>query len=563
MGFMPQEARTALAATGSGVDVQAALESLLNEPRSPAQRPSRPSPPRRRTSAEEEVASHERRERERERRHRQPERDRGRGRSSSPHELDRHQSGGSSLNAAQLREQADRYLAQASEIGLSVFNKANAFLSQGKAQLQKAYEERRTGNIASDPRSKMSGRPHWASDALVSAPEQAVDVSSGFRDDTSEDESSQNTYCRRPTPLKRSQSPYPEPQAMLPLEAEFFSDEPGATCASPDRQRPNRDVIPPKTSSSSSPMPRSLSPPRLRKRDLVSVPPGVIIDAKLYRSEGTEMFKLGRFAEAEMSYTSAIGLIPPGHLYLVPLHNNRAAARLKTGDFKGAIADCTTVLQIIGENFHPAKDEPAPPFEDGEVLNLGNAFVKALHKRAEAYESGEKWNQAKNDWEKLIGVDWPAGQRVRQEALRGAARSRRMFSADHGPSGEQFAPSTLNPRRAAPRPRSQISSTEPSEASTRLRAANQAAEAEETERARLKDSVDSKLGAWKGGKESNLRALIASLDTVLWPELGWQKVGMHELVSPAQVKMRYMKAIGRVHPDKVMCSTDLLSYFID
>jgi len=57
--------------------------------------------------------------------------------------------------------------------------------------------------------------------------------------------------------------------------------------------------------------------------------------------------------------------------------------------------------------------------------------------------------------------------------------------------------------------------------------------------------------AWKSGKENNLRALVASLENVLWPELGWVKVGMRELVTPSQVKIRYTKAIAKVHPDKV------------
>lgn len=70
-------------------------------------------------------------------------------------------------------------------------------------------------------------------------------------------------------------------------------------------------------------------------------------------------------------------------------------------------------------------------------------------------------------------------------------------------------------------------------------------------KAKLKDSVDARLTAWKAKKETNVRALVASLETVLWPELGWQKVGLHELVTPNQVKVRYMKAIAKLHPDKV------------
>ena len=74
---------------------------------------------------------------------------------------------------------------------------------------------------------------------------------------------------------------------------------------------------------------------------------------------------------------------------------------------------------------------------------------------------------------------------------------------------------------------------------------------EDQQKHELKDVVDARILAWKGGKETNLRALIASLENVLWPELGWQKVGMHELITPSQVKIRYTKAIAKLHPDKV------------
>jgi hypothetical protein len=57
--------------------------------------------------------------------------------------------------------------------------------------------------------------------------------------------------------------------------------------------------------------------------------------------------------------------------------------------------------------------------------------------------------------------------------------------------------------------------------------------------------------AWQGGKESNLRALLSSLDSILWAETGWKKVNMAELVVPNRVKIVYMKAIAKVHPDKV------------
>lgn len=59
--------------------------------------------------------------------------------------------------------------------------------------------------------------------------------------------------------------------------------------------------------------------------------------------------------------------------------------------------------------------------------------------------------------------------------------------------------------------------------------------------------------AWKKGKETNIRALLSSLDTILWDEFkgDWKPVNLSELITPSQVKIRYMKAIGKLHPDKV------------
>ena len=57
---------------------------------------------------------------------------------------------------------------------------------------------------------------------------------------------------------------------------------------------------------------------------------------------------------------------------------------------------------------------------------------------------------------------------------------------------------------------------------------------------------------WTQGKEKNIRALLCSLDKVLWDgEKRWKRVGMQDLVSADQVKKVYRKAVLSVHPDKV------------
>ena len=52
-------------------------------------------------------------------------------------------------------------------------------------------------------------------------------------------------------------------------------------------------------------------------------------------------------------------------------------------------------------------------------------------------------------------------------------------------------------------------------------------------------------------KQDNIRALLATLHTVLWEGSGWQPLGMTDLVDPSRVKRSYMRANLIVHPDKV------------
>lgn len=57
---------------------------------------------------------------------------------------------------------------------------------------------------------------------------------------------------------------------------------------------------------------------------------------------------------------------------------------------------------------------------------------------------------------------------------------------------------------------------------------------------------------WIEGKERNIRALLSTLNTVLWDgETRWKPVSMADLVTPDQVKKYYRKAVLVVHPDKV------------
>ncbi|GMI69183.1 AUXILIN-LIKE1 [Hibiscus trionum] len=74
---------------------------------------------------------------------------------------------------------------------------------------------------------------------------------------------------------------------------------------------------------------------------------------------------------------------------------------------------------------------------------------------------------------------------------------------------------------------------------------------EQAERHRIAETLDVEIKRWSAGKEGNLRALLSTLQYVLWPECGWQPVSLTDLITAAAVKKAYRKATLCIHPDKV------------
>ncbi|ESW09758.1 hypothetical protein PHAVU_009G153800 [Phaseolus vulgaris] len=74
---------------------------------------------------------------------------------------------------------------------------------------------------------------------------------------------------------------------------------------------------------------------------------------------------------------------------------------------------------------------------------------------------------------------------------------------------------------------------------------------EQAEKDRVAETLDFEIKRWAAGKEGNLRALLSTLQYVLWPECGWQPVSLTDLITAAAVRKVYRKATLCIHPDKV------------
>ncbi|CAA7269810.1 unnamed protein product [Cyclocybe aegerita] len=590
MGFSVAQARQALAQTKDGQDVQAALDSLLGgggdsgagSSRAPERPPERdreqphPPPPTRTRSAPKGAKERDRERQERLRRERQDSND----------------------TVAEIQDQADKILAQASEIGLNMFSKASAFWKEGKDKVVKVYEERTAASSAAGiagrpPAVRTDGRPKWMQDAEarkndgISDEEYSPRLSKqrkddGFRDDDDDAHALPAQERRRPPR-------HPQPQSELNNITKKSTCSPMHLCI---------NLLGSNNSGHHGP---SLDNFHLLDLHLHLQ---LLARSLKHKTTGTEQFKFGQFGTAVEAYSSAITSLPPGHLLLVPLYTNRAIARIRTGEYPGAVEDAAGALVIIvaaesaaatngadpsvmfdpaavnsnvsvdAKGWSPAIEPPALisaasqkanqagwTHAQGVGVDLSDGYLKALKRRAEAWEGREKWNEALKDWEILSGASW-IGEGVRKEAARGAARCRRMVDGGSAGSG---APSDSNgisgsssPPAPKPKPKPVLrpkapASEQPSVALESLRALNSQAEADDNLKHQLKDSVDTRLASWRTGKETNIRALLASLDLVLWEEVmsGCRVKGLSDLVSAAQVKKAYMKVVARVHPDKL------------
>lgn len=337
------------------------------------------------------------------------------------------------------------------------------------------------------------------------------------------------------SPARRKKAMPKSPGLIAEPDLLFADTEPAA----PSHTMVSRTSSPQAKRPSLTPRP---SPPPAPKRSIPTVAPHAAENSTRSRQAGTAAFKRGDYAEATLHYSAAASTIPLGHPLLIPILTNRALSQQKTGDPKASMTDAVTIIDLIGpsrgagENIDLGGDEGIKPMEP--------YWGKAMMRKAEALEQLERYADAAEAWRICVAAGVGGAMSI-------AGRNRSENASRPKPK-----PSTVA-KRAPPRPKPSALSdlgaapAASTEAVSRLRAANAAAEKLDDEKFALADAVDARVAQWRSGKEANLRALLASLENVLWTDAGWKKVGMGELIQPNKVKIVYMKGIAKVHPDKV------------
>ncbi|KAK6954144.1 hypothetical protein Daesc_004106 [Daldinia eschscholtzii] len=573
MGFTAENARRGLTESGAGLNVQAAVGWLLDDAHRQA---------RNKQSPAEHATERSRRDDNRSRNH------------GNPAWMGRDQADDLPTRRDNRSPASmDDFSKRAAAVSSSFFKTANSLWKSGQKQVQKAVADfQQEGGDPNQPkwmRSAHLDRSHAEERASQSATDEALMLESGARP---ERHSSRPTQSRHSEPRDQSpalptrprthspgvpkwqQAPPPpssrDPRARLnkqdieeqsaqayvsparrkkaapqpapPVESEpnLLFDQPSHPTSQSQPGRSAQSSTPttkPPTRAPSKPITPRPAPPT---RNIPPIPQSTLEASTRHRLEGTAHFKRGDYDAAHTSYTNSLAGIPQSHPICIVLLTNRALTALKTGSPKQAVGDADAAISIIGPSRGEGEKVTLP---DGETRDMKDLYGKALSRKAEALEQMEKWTDAGNVWQQCVeagvgGANAIAGRQRCQKALAPKPKPTPKPAQAAKPRPKPSAVSDLNPQRS-------------SEAVQRLRQANKEAEAADDEKFALSEKVDARIASWRDGKRDNLRALLGSLDQVLWENSGWKKVGLHELVVANKVKIHYMKAIAKCHPDKL------------
>lgn len=609
MGFPAERSAIALATTDSGLDVQTAVGWLLNQAHAEAKQKTQERSQDRSRRSPDGFDERPRRGNSRPSAREPSREDRASG--SRPAWMRDEDTRSRSGQRRQEGQPQEKDVAQtAADIGSTLFKSANSLWKTGRKQVQKAMADLQQDTDSNVPKwmrdaqaAEAAPRPSRTQRADQAATDEAMMLEAGGRPtkpsrpsdmrqqpeslpvrQRREQDGGRNGYPDRmasQSPSQRLQPSIPDKRPATRLTRQDVEEKSAQAYVSPARRKkatpqPQADLFSPEstqsTSSSRQPTPAQSNnpflqpsatpkarspavtppPPQRPKVPARQVPPvssSALNSSASDRQRGSQAFKRGDYAAAHAAYSSALTPLPLSHPVTIIVLCNRAVTNIKVGDPKGAIADADAALAIIGVSRGEGEKIATGGIEGDK--DMKEFYGKALMRKAEALENMEKWADAHGVWKEAVqnGVGGAISIQGRNRCEKAASGS----NNSNAPAAAKRPPPARKP--AAPKP-SALSDlgggpARDSEAVKRMKAANAAAEQADDEKFALTDQVDAKLIAWKGTKSDNLRALLGSLDKVLWEDAGWKKVNMGDLVMPNKVKIIYMKAIAKVHPDKV------------
>lgn len=265
-----------------------------------------------------------------------------------------------------------------------------------------------------------------------------------------------------------------------------------------------------------------------------------------FKERGSEYFKVGDYILALQEYEKSLNTLPHRHPLRIIACSNMIAAQIKVGEYTKSIETSKQSLSLFPEDSNSwiaviQNSEPKRTYRD--------IWPKIVMRQGEAYEHLENYKEAFAVYQLLMenGI-------FNEKVLEGKRRCQKVLNPI------QKTPISLSgPKKLITKSKDQLApviSEKKYENVERVKNANRQEEEEEAQRTILYDKVETKIETWKANKGEDIRHLLANLPEVLtWSD--WKPVSTADLVMPKKVKVTYMKAIAKTHPDKIPQSLEL------
>ncbi|CAR27944.1 hypothetical protein ZYGR_0N04310 [Zygosaccharomyces rouxii] len=261
-----------------------------------------------------------------------------------------------------------------------------------------------------------------------------------------------------------------------------------------------------------------------------------------FKDRAGELFKTGDYVAALQEYEKSANTLPHGHPLRIISYSNLMASQLKTGQYKESLHVASMALKLFPEDTTQwtqliQNSEPSKTYRD--------MWPKIVQRRAEAFEHSENFQEAFNAYQSLI---------------------EKNFCTNKIMDGKRRCQKVLNPEKPKVVQKKPASSKSPSPSPNhsdkkyknlqKVKEDNRKQAEEDTQRHALYDRVYDQIKLWESGKANDIRHLLSNLQTVLtWVD--WKPVSPADLVMPKKVKITYLRAVAKTHPDKISDSLPL------
>lgn len=265
-----------------------------------------------------------------------------------------------------------------------------------------------------------------------------------------------------------------------------------------------------------------------------------------FKNNGVKYFSSGDYHNALLEFEKSFNTLPFKHPLRIISLSNIVSCQLKLGENSKALESVKLALDLsdLAPNASDIIEHSVPERTFKQIIN------KIQLKHAEIQEHLENYEKALSLYANLIsnGI-------TEQKVMDGKRRCEKIVNPEKfKPAKEKISSPTIPVR-------SKTSISADTVAVNRVKEENKKQEEEEEERLRLRDKVDEKISEWTKNNENDLRYLLANLEPLLW-WASWKEVSPQDLVMTKKVKICYLKAIAKTHPDKIPADASLETIMI-